>query len=64
MEGFSIVMKPVLWIALCSLVAACGVDGEPITPTLAANVGVGSSGVSSNVGVGMNKGPFSVFWGL
>lgn len=57
-------MKPILVIALCGLLAACGVDGEPITPTLAANVGVGSSGVSSNVGVGMNRGPVSVFLGL
>lgn len=50
-------------IALAGL-AACGVDGEPIRPTAAASIGVGSGGVHSNVGVGVSKGPVSVFLGL
>lgn len=46
------------------MLAACGVDGEPVRPTLAANVGVGAGGISTNVGLGVNKGPLSVFLGL
>lgn len=49
--------------ALLGLVA-CGVDGEPVTPTVAANIGIGSDGVRTNVGLGVNKGPLSVFWGI
>lgn len=52
-----------LIVFLCGL-AACGVDGEPVQPTVAASVGVGSSGVSTNLGVGVHTGPISVFLGL
>ncbi len=44
--------------------AACGVDGEPVQPTLNANVGVSSGGAHVNGGVGLHKGPLSVFLGL
>jgi hypothetical protein len=43
---------------------ACGVDGEPVQPTLNAGVSLGSGGVSTNVSVGARKGPLSINWGL
>jgi hypothetical protein len=53
-------------IAFCALMAlvACGVDGEPVQPTLNAGVSLGSGGVSTNVSVGARKGPLSINWGL
>ena len=44
--------------------AACGVDGEPIRPTVAGSVNINSSGVYPHVGVATNAGPVSVFVGL
>lgn len=44
--------------------AACGVDGEPVQPTLNANVGLSGSGTNVSGGVGLHKGPLSVFLGV
>lgn len=44
--------------------AACGADGEPVQPTLNANIGVSGSGAHVNGAVGLHKGPISVFLGL
>lgn len=44
--------------------AGCGADGEPVQPTMNLGVGVGSGGVNTWGGVGLNQGPFSVFVGL
>lgn len=49
--------------AACTL-AACGADGEPVQPTLNANVGVSTSGTYVNGGVGVHKGPLSLFLGI
>ncbi|SCZ50049.1 hypothetical protein [Epibacterium ulvae] len=46
------------------MVAGCGVDGEPIRPTLNAGVGVSSNGVHLGGRVGANKGPVSVTVGF
>lgn len=50
------------WIALFAFAAltACGVDGEPITPTASIGVGVGDSGVRAGGAVGIKTGPLSV----
>jgi hypothetical protein len=50
--------------ALMAGLASCGVDGEPVRPSVSANIGVGSSGVTTNVGVGVRAGFMSVFLGL
>lgn len=51
-------------IGLAAL-AACGVDGEPVQPTLNAGVGVGSGGgVHVGGAVGLHKGPVSVYLGF
>ena len=51
-------------IVLALFLAGCGVDGEPIQPTLNAHLGVGSSGAYVGGGVGLSQGPLSVFLGL
>ncbi|MFY0308943.1 hypothetical protein ACFMBG_03460 [Leisingera sp. D0M16] len=45
--------------------AACGVDGEPVQPTLNAGVGVGSGGgVHVGGALGLHQGPVSVYLGF
>ena len=44
--------------------AACGVDGEPVRPSLNAGLGISSSGVHLGGTVGVNKGPVTVSLGL
>ncbi|UWQ25557.1 hypothetical protein K3553_03560 [Leisingera aquaemixtae] len=47
-----------------AVLAACGVDGEPVQPTLNAGVGVGGGGVHVGGAVGLHKGPVSVYLGF
>ena len=53
------------WIALAAfgLLAACGVDGEPIQPSMTTNVGVGKKGVSGSIGTSIVSGNMSVHVG-
>lgn len=44
-------MKRILMVLSLAALAACGADGEPIRPTMNANVGAGSNGVSGSTGV-------------
>ena len=56
-----------IWLAAMPLVlglAACGADGEPIQPTMNMGIGVGSGGVHGYGGVGLHRGPISVFLGI
>jgi len=48
-----------LMIAMAVL-TGCGVDGEPLRPSLNAGVSVGTSGVTPGASVGLRKGPFSL----
>ena len=59
-------MTPIRTFALLALtaLAACGADGEPIQPSLNANVGVSGSGVHVGGGVGLSKGPFGLSLGF
>jgi len=45
------------------MLAACGVDGEPIQPSVTTNVGVGSNGVSGGIGTTIVRGKMSVHVG-
>lgn len=56
-------MKKLFLVAILFL-AGCGADGEPVQPTMNVGVGIGSDGVHPYGGVGLNKGPFSVFFGI
>ncbi|EEE37467.1 lipoprotein, putative [Rhodobacteraceae bacterium KLH11] len=53
-----------LLIAVGAALAGCGADGEPIQPTMSANIGVGSSGTYGGVGVGLRRGGLGVYLGL
>ncbi len=53
-------MKRILAVLALVALAACGADGDPIQPSMNANVGIGSAGVSGSTGVTLKKGPFSV----
>lgn len=43
--------------------AGCGVDGEPVRPSVEANVGAGSRGVSAGLGTTIVSGNMSVHVG-
>ncbi|WP_413247489.1 argininosuccinate lyase [Ruegeria arenilitoris] len=58
------ILRVVLLIAAGFALAACGADGEPIQPTMSANVGVGSSGTYVGGGVGFRRGGLGVFLGV
>ncbi|MEP2531778.1 hypothetical protein [Shimia sp.] len=54
-------MKRVLVVLLgFGFLAGCGVDGEPWTPTMGANIGLGSGGVSTSGHIGVSNGPISI----
>lgn len=46
------------------LLAACGVDGEPVQPTGGVNVALSPSGVGLGANVGLRKGPLRIGLGL
>ncbi|KEJ89724.1 hypothetical protein DSW25_05735 [Sulfitobacter donghicola DSW-25 = KCTC 12864 = JCM 14565] len=46
------------------LLAACGVDGEPVQPTGGVNVSLSPSGVGLGANVGLKKGPLRIGLGL
>ena len=52
------------FVALATL-GGCGVDGDPIPPTLNAGLGVSSDGdVNVRGGVGFGRGPISLYFGF
>ena len=53
-------MKVITMIAGLALLAACGADGPPITPSFNTTVSVGSEGVRSSTGVTLSSGPVTV----
>ncbi|SLN50745.1 argininosuccinate lyase [Ruegeria meonggei] len=58
------ILRMVLMVTVGFVLAACGADGEPIQPTMSANIGVGSSGTHVGGGVGLRSGGFGVYLGL
>jgi hypothetical protein len=46
------------------LLAACGVDGEPVQPTGGVKVTLSTSGVGLGANVGLSKGPLRIGLGL
>ena len=43
--------------ALLGLLTACGVDGEPVRPTLNGGVTISGNGIYPSASIGLNKGP-------
>ncbi|WP_170452228.1 hypothetical protein [Ruegeria arenilitoris] len=58
------ILRVIALIGPAFTLAACGADGEPVQPTLNANVGVSTSGTYVSGGVGLHRGPLSVFLGI
>ncbi|WP_170415083.1 argininosuccinate lyase [Ruegeria atlantica] len=58
------ILRVVILITAGFALAGCGADGEPIQPSMSANIGVGSSGTYGGVGVGLQRGGLGVFLGL
>lgn len=46
------------------LLAACGVDGEPVQPTGGVNVTLNGNGVGLGANLGLKKGPIRIGLGL
>ncbi|MFK7752314.1 MAG: hypothetical protein AB8B51_07165 [Sedimentitalea sp.] len=46
------------------VLAACGADGEPITPTLNAGIGIGPGGVVPRINLGIPNLPIGLNLGL
>lgn len=57
-------VRGTVFAALSLMLVGCGVDGEPVQPTVAANVGVSSSGAHIGGAVGLNRGPLGVYLGF
>ncbi|MFC4218031.1 hypothetical protein [Pseudophaeobacter arcticus] len=49
---------------LAAGLSACGVDGEPVRPSLNAGIGISNSGVHAGGSVGLQKGPVNVLVGF
>lgn len=57
-------MRVLIALGLTLALTACGVDGEPVRPSLNAGVGISSSGVHLGGALGVSKGSLSVSLGL
>ncbi len=53
-------MRTTTLIVGLALLAACGADGPPITPSINTTVSVGSEGVRTSTGVSVRSGPVTV----
>ncbi|WP_120632512.1 argininosuccinate lyase [Ruegeria sp. EL01] len=58
------ILHVILLIAAGFVLSACGADGEPVQPTVNANIGVGSSGTHVGGGVGLRRGGLGVYLGV
>lgn len=56
--------RVIAMLGMMAALAACGVDGEPVRPSVDAGISAGKGGVFTSVGVGLSKGPVSVRVGL
>ncbi|NNK15522.1 MAG: hypothetical protein HKP51_01305 [Sulfitobacter sp.] len=57
-------MRWVLTVLITAGVAACGADGEPVTPTRDATITLSDNGMSAHTRVGVSKGPLTVMLGV
>jgi hypothetical protein len=53
-------MRTITLIVGLALLAACGADGPPITPSINTTVSVGSEGIRTYTGVSVRSGPITV----
>ncbi len=57
-------MRVISFLIALTLLSACGVDGEPIQPTYASNVTIGTNGTHVGTRVTNPKGNLSLGLGL
>ncbi|WP_174234478.1 hypothetical protein [Sulfitobacter sp. SK012] len=57
-------MKRLSLLLVLTALSACGVDGEPVRPTVDGAVTLSNSGVRVGGVLGINKGPLSVGLGF
>ena len=57
-------MIRILTLLCMPTLAACGAEGEPITPTANSSVTLSNNGVRLGTNLGLRKGPFNVSFGL
>lgn len=53
-------MKRIMSLIVLLTIGGCGVDGEPIRPSMATTIGVGSSGVQTSTSVSASSGNVTV----
>jgi hypothetical protein len=53
-------MRVVFAVVFVGLLAGCGVDGEPWTPTMSGTIGVGSGGLHTSGQIGVSNGPVTI----
>jgi hypothetical protein len=56
-------MKTTLACVALLALAACGADGEPVTPTASTGVTPGAAGLFASSAIGVQRGPFAVTLG-
>lgn len=57
-------MKQIGFMILLATLAGCGVDGEPIRPSMTTYIGVGGSGTHVGTQVSVSKGNMTIGVGL
>ena len=57
-------MKRIIAVLALAALTACGADGEPVTPTMNAGIGITPDGVKVRTGVGVSAGLVNVGVGL
>lgn len=57
-------MKWFTAVMICTVLTACGVDGEPVRPSLNGGLTIDGNGVHPSASVGVGKGPISLWLGL
>ena len=57
-------MRVISFLAAMTLVSACGVDGEPITPSFASHISLGTNGTHVGTRVSGSSGKINLGLGL
>lgn len=53
-------MRIIIALGFGVFLAACGADGEPVTPTMNGNIGLSNHGVYGSASIGVYDGPVSI----
>jgi hypothetical protein len=59
-----VLLRVVPALLALTVLMGCGADGEPVTPTLNAGIGITPNGIFPRLGVGFHQGPISILIGL